>query len=76
MLEKFEGEAGAASFAVFLLTADDGGRARREGNELKLRARQNVILEFGYFIGRLDRAHVAVLYEQGVELPSHVQGIA
>jgi len=45
------------------------------GNEIKYRARQNVILEFGYFIGRLGRDRVCCLYKGDVELPSDMQGI-
>ena len=39
-------------------------------------ARQNVVLERGFFVGVLRRDRVAVLYEQGVELPSDLQGVA
>jgi predicted nucleotide-binding protein len=41
----------------------------------KDRARQNVILEFGYFIGRLGRRQVCCLYQGDLELPSDMQGI-
>lgn len=40
-----------------------------------MRARQNVVFELGLFIGMLGRDKVAVLYEQGVELPSDMSGI-
>lgn len=39
------------------------------------RARQNVILEFGYFIGVLGRDKVCCLYKADIELPSDMQGI-
>jgi len=42
---------------------------------LNLRARQNVIFEFGYFIGLLGRNNVAALCEKDVELPSDVDGL-
>jgi len=42
---------------------------------LKTRARQNVVLEFGYFIGLLGRDRVCCLYKRDVELPSDMQGI-
>lgn len=42
---------------------------------LKDRARQNVILEFGYFIGLLGRDRVCCLYKGDMELPSDMQGI-
>jgi predicted nucleotide-binding protein len=44
-------------FAVVLLTPDDEGGKR--GNSTRPRARQNVVLELGYFIGRLGRDRVA-----------------
>ena len=39
------------------------------------RARQNVILEFGYFVGKLGRSRVCCLYKGNVELPSDMHGI-
>ncbi|MEM2970122.1 MAG: nucleotide-binding protein [Candidatus Bathyarchaeia archaeon] len=41
----------------------------------KKRARQNVILEFGYFMGLLGRDRVCCLYKGNVELPSDMYGI-
>lgn len=74
IVEKLEAHASDAGFAVVLLTADDLGRSRSAEVETP-RARQNVILEAGYFMGRLSRQRVALLYEPGVELPSDLQGI-
>ena len=42
---------------------------------LKNRARQNVILEFGYFIGKLSRQKVCCLYKGNIELPSDMHGL-
>jgi len=42
---------------------------------IKRRARQNVVLEFGYFIGKLGRDRVCCLYKGDVELPSDMHGI-
>jgi predicted nucleotide-binding protein len=42
---------------------------------LRGRARQNVVLEFGYFIGRLGRDRVCCLHQGNVELPSDMTGI-
>ena len=39
------------------------------------RARQNVILEFGYFVGRLGRKRTFALVEKDVALPSDIRGL-
>lgn len=76
IIEKFEAHAGDAAFAVVILTADDEGRLRGAAVDLSPRGRQNVVWEYGFFCGALGRANVAVLYEDGVELPSDVDGVA
>lgn len=73
IIEKFEAHADA-SFAVVLLTPDDEGKAKNV-TALQPRARQNVVLELGYFIGRLGRKNVCPIYVEGVELPSDVTGL-
>lgn len=42
---------------------------------LRNRARQNVVLELGYFIGKLSRDRVCCLHKGDVELPSDMHGI-
>lgn len=75
LIEKFEANSDVA-FAVVLLTPDDEGRAVEPGGQpLHPRARQNVILELGFFFGKLSRARVCGLYRAGVELPSDMAGI-
>lgn len=74
-IEKFEDYATSADHAVVLLTADDVGGLNEGEVELKPRARQNVVLELGFFVGHLGRSHVTVLYEEGVELPSDYLGV-
>lgn len=34
-----------------------------------------MVFEFGYFVGFLGRAHTVVLYDEGVELPSDLEGL-
>ena len=75
LIEKFETRSKGVAFAVVLLTPDDQGRAVDDPPDLHPRARQNVILELGYFMGRLGRTRVCALYKGGVELPSDFQGI-
>jgi predicted nucleotide-binding protein len=47
----------------------------KAASSFKPRARQNVVLEFGYFIGFLGRDRVCCLYKGDVELPSDMHGI-
>jgi len=73
IIEKFESHANVG-FAVILLTGDDVGKVKNAANDSP-RARQNVILEWGFFIGKLGRNRVCALYEKGVELPSDLHGL-
>ena len=74
IIEKFEDHADVG-FAVVLLTADDVAHPANAPTNASGRARQNVILELGYFIGRLTRRRVCALYKPGVEIPSDYQGV-
>ena len=73
VMGKFE-ENSEVDFAVALWTKDDLGKSNTEP-DLKARARQNVIFETGYFIGKLGRHKVFVLLEKGLEAPSDYAGI-
>lgn len=75
IIEKFETYSGDIAFAVVLLTPDDIGGVGNKPETFKPRARQNVILELGYFVGRLGRSRVCALHKGGVELPSDYQGV-
>jgi CheY-like chemotaxis protein len=61
------------SCAIVLLTPDDVGGLSPQ--ELRPRARQNVIFELGYFVGCIGRSNVFTLYKEGVELPSDYHGV-
>ena len=74
IIEKFERHAEVA-FAIALLTPDDTGSLAGEEQSLKPRARQNVIFEFGYFMGKLGRQRVCALKEENVEIPSDYDGV-
>lgn len=74
VIEKFEKHAAEVGFAIILLTADDEGN-EKGATQLNPRARQNVVLEFGYFMGKLGRGRVVALHEAGVELPSDINGL-
>ncbi len=75
IIEKFETYSGDVAFAVVLLTPDDQGSEAIEAPQVRPRARQNVIMELGYFIGKLGRTRVCALHKGSVELPSDYQGV-
>jgi hypothetical protein len=64
---------GDVGFAVVLLTPDDEGG--KKGETAHPRARQNVLLELGYFVGRLGRERVCALKRGDLELPSDFGGV-
>ena len=74
IIEKLDDHA-QVGFAVALLTPDDVGGLRERKDDLKPRARQNVIFEFGYFTGRLGRKRVCALVKDDVDLPSDYDGV-
>ncbi len=74
IIEKFEDHADV-DFAVVLLTPDDVGALAKNGDEMKPRARQNVILELGFFLGKLGRERVCPLVKGDVETPSDYDGV-
>lgn len=72
IIEKIEAH-GEVGFAVVLLTPDDVGGPKN--GEMRPRARQNVILELGYFVARLGRSRVCALNIGDVEIPSDFYGV-
>lgn len=74
VIEKIEHYSPVA-FVVVLLTPDDLGKLSEDSN-LKPRARQNVVFELGYFIGKLGRKKVCALYDETIELPSDFKGVS
>ena len=73
IIEKFENYSNV-DFAIAIWTADDEGKKKKD-SDLQDRARQNVIFETGFFIGKLGRQNVIVLFEDGVEIPSDYSGV-
>jgi len=75
IVEKFEANA-AVDFAVVLLSPDDMGFAKDDNRrKAKPRARQNVLIELGYFAGKLGRGKVCALRKSDVEIPSDLSGV-
>ena len=64
VIEKFERNADVA-FAIVLFSPDDLGRAVTDspGSE-KHRPRQNVVLELGFFIGKLGRNNTVLIVDE------------
>jgi predicted nucleotide-binding protein len=88
LMDKFFEVAGAAKFAIVLLSADDLGASRLQFDEvgvgeraLRYRSRQNVILELGYFYGLLGWDSVFVIEKAppkvfpDFERPSDLNGV-
>lgn len=78
LIEKIEREAEAVKLVFVLLTPDDKPASPDDSDAEKRRARQNVIFELGFFLGRLRResGRVLLLHKGPIELPSDIQGIA
>ena len=73
VIEKVEQYSDVA-FAVVILTPDDVGASRDDSENPQPRARQNVWLELGYFIGKLGRERVVALKKGEIEVPTDYLG--
>lgn len=73
IIEKIEANRDVG-FAIVLLTPDDEGRKMGDSN-LAPRARQNVLLELGYFMAYLGRPNVCALRRGDVDIPSDFAGV-
>lgn len=80
IIEKFEKHSDVG-YAFILLTPDEIAYSRSQeavdekSRKVELRARPNVIFEFGYFVGKLGRSRVCCLYTGNVALPTDVSGM-
>lgn len=73
IIEKFEENTDVGA-AICLFTGDDYGKAKDVEDD-NLRARQNVVFEAGYFMGKLGRENVILIANPEIELPSDLQGV-
>ena len=62
-------------FAIVLYTACDVGGVRSKPEDLKPRARQNVVFEHGLLIGKIGRANVVALVKGDLEIPNDISGV-
>jgi len=77
LIEKFEDYASSTCLAFVLLTPDDREASAEDSDDGKRRARQNVILELGWLLGKLGRSggRVILLHKGPLELPSDLRGV-
>ena len=73
IIEKFE-EHSDVGATICLFTGDDYGKAKDATSE-NLRARQNVVFEAGYFMGKLGRENVVLIANPDIEIPSDLKGV-
>ncbi len=75
IIEKFEAHSNKTGYAVVILSPDDVGSLAGDQEKVSPRARQNVVFEWGYFIGKLGRDRVSALHFENVERPSDYDGV-
>jgi predicted nucleotide-binding protein len=73
IFEKIMDKAKQVSYAIVLLSPDD--IVQNADGENKKRARQNVILELGLFIGQIGAENVCLARKGNVEIPSDISGV-
>lgn len=62
-------------FGIVLYTPCDKGGVDKDPIDLKFRARQNVVFEHGYLIGKIGRKNVVALIKDTVEKPNDISGV-
>jgi CheY-like chemotaxis protein len=77
VIEKFEDYAYSVELAFVILTPDDRIATSGNSDVEKRRARQNVILELGFFLGAFGRrsGRVFLLHKGPIEIPSDLAGV-
>lgn len=73
IIEKIE-EHTNVGFAIILYTPCDVGGLSGD-KEQKSRARQNVVFEHGYLIGKLSRSKVCAIVKGDIETPNDISGV-
>ena len=74
IIEKIEHYADQVCYAIVLYTPCDRG-AKANVTTPRFRARQNVVFEHGYFIGKLGREKVIALVKGDIEQPNDCSGV-
>lgn len=74
IIEKIE-QYSNVDFGIVLYTPCDLGAAKDKKDDLKFRARQNVVFEHGYLIGKIGRNNVCALVKDTLETPNDISGV-
>jgi predicted nucleotide-binding protein len=74
IIEKIE-EYSNVGFGIVLYTACDVGAKKEENLTLQNRARQNVVFEHGFLIGKIRRQNVCALVKGDIEKPNDISGV-
>lgn len=72
---KLNAEMADVGFAFVILSPDDVGALAARNDQLKGRARQNVVFEHGLFAGHLTPQRVCAIRRGEVEVPSDLHGV-
>ena len=72
IIEKFEHYSKNVGYAVILMSPDD---TMGVDGQIYKQARQNVVLELGFFMAKLGRSNVCAILKEDVEKPSDISGV-
>jgi predicted nucleotide-binding protein len=72
IIEKIEQYSNVGFGIVLYTPCDLGGKT---SDELRYRARQNVVFEHGFLMGKIGRSNVCALVRGDIELPNDISGV-
>lgn len=74
IIEKIESYSDVG-FGVVIYTDCDVGAKKSDSENLNKRARQNVVFEHGFLMGKLGRSNICSLVKGDIEVPNDISGI-
>ena len=75
IIEKLEKNIDNCNYGIVLYSPCDRGGINEKNADLKSRARQNVVLEHGFLMGKFGRKRVCCIIKDNIEKPSDSDGI-